>query len=138
MGGTNPYIEKADVELPTKPYTVTFVKPDKTQQVVQVNPDNIPYGPTGLPGSILDIAMGAGIDLEHSCGGVCACSTCHVVVKQGLESCNEGTDDEFDQLEEAPVLTLQSRLGCQCVPNGTKDIVIEIPAVNKNLAKEGH
>ena len=69
MGGTNPYIEKADVELPTKPYTVTFVKPDKTQQVVQVNPNNIPYGPTGLPGSILDIAMGAGIDLEHVCGG---------------------------------------------------------------------
>ena len=58
MGGTNPYIEKADVELPTKPYTVTFVKPDRTQQVVQVNPNNIPYGPTGLPGSILDIAMG--------------------------------------------------------------------------------
>jgi 2Fe-2S ferredoxin len=138
MGGTNPYIEKADVELPTKPYTVTFVKPDKTQQVVQVNPDNIPYGPTGLPGSILDIAMGAGVDLEHVCGGVCACSTCHVVVKQGLETCNEGTDDEFDQLEEAPALTLQSRLGCQCVPNGTKDVVIEIPAVNKNLAKEGH
>lgn len=138
MGGTNPYIEKADVELPTKPYTVTFVKPDRTQQVVQVNPNNIPYGPTGLPGSILDIAMGAGIDLEHVCGGVCACSTCHVVVKQGLDTCNEGTDDEFDQLEEAPALTLQSRLGCQCVPNGTKDIVIEIPAVNKNLAKEGH
>ena len=138
MGGTNPYIEKADVELPTKPYAVTFVKPDKTQQVVQVNPDKIPYGPTGLPGSILDIAMGAGIDLEHVCGGVCACSTCHVVVKQGLETCNEGTDDEFDQLEEAPALTLQSRLGCQCVPNGTKDVVIEIPAVNKNLAKEGH
>ncbi len=138
MGGTNPYIEKSEVELPTKPYTVTFVKPDKTQQVVQVNPDKIPYGPTGLPGSILDIAMGAGIDLEHVCGGVCACSTCHVVVKQGLETCNEGTDDEFDQLEEAPALTLQSRLGCQCVPNGTKDIRIEIPAVNKNLAKEGH
>jgi 2Fe-2S ferredoxin len=138
MGGINPYIEKSEVELPTHPYTVTFVKPDKTQQVVQVHPDKIPYGPTGLPGSILDIAMGAGIDLEHVCGGVCACSTCHVVIKQGLESCNEGTDDEFDQLEEAPALTLQSRLGCQCVPNGTKDILIEIPAVNKNLAKEGH
>jgi ferredoxin, 2Fe-2S len=124
--------------LPTKPYTVTFVHPDKTRQVIQVNPDKVPYGPTGLPASILDIAMGAGIDLEHVCGGVCACSTCHVVVTQGLETCNEGTDDEFDQLEEAPALTLQSRLGCQCVPNGTKDIVIEIPAINKNLAKEGH
>ena len=117
MGGTNPYIEKADVELPQKSYTVTFIFPDKTEKKVEVQPDKIPYGPTGLPGSILDIAMGNGIDLEHVCGGVCACSTCHVMVKKGLETCNEGTDDEFDQLDEAPATTLQSRLGCQCVPN---------------------
>src|SRR6476661_3560533 len=138
MGGTNPYIEKADVELPTKRYTMTFHSPDGTSKTVEVDPEKIPYGPTGLPGSVLDVALGAGIDLEHACGGVCACSTCHVIVKQGLDSCNEGTDDEFDQLEEAPVLTLQSRLGCQCVANGTQDLVVEIPAVNKNLAKEGH
>ncbi|MGH7205297.1 MAG: 2Fe-2S iron-sulfur cluster-binding protein [Nitrospiraceae bacterium] len=137
MGGTNPYIEKAEFELPTKAYTITFVATDKTVKV-QVDPDKIPYGPTGLPGSILNIALGNGVDLEHACGGVCACSTCHVIVKEGLKSCNEGTDDEFDQLDEAPVITLQSRLGCQCVPNGTMDIVVEIPAVNKNLVKEGH
>lgn len=138
MGGTNPYIEKAEVELPTKPYTITYILPDKTVQQVQVDPDKIPYGPTGLPGSVLNVALGNGIDLEHACGGVCACSTCHVIVKEGLQSCNEGTDDEFDQLEEAPAITLQSRLGCQCVPNGTMDLVVEIPAVNKNLVKEGH
>lgn len=138
MGGTNPYIEKAEVELPTKPYTITYILPDKTVQQVQVDPDKIPYGPTGLPGSVLNIALGNGIDLEHACGGVCACSTCHVIVKEGLQSCNEGTDDEFDQLEEAPAITLQSRLGCQCVPNGAMDLVVEIPAVNKNLVKEGH
>ncbi|WP_447974579.1 2Fe-2S iron-sulfur cluster-binding protein [Nitrospira sp. Kam-Ns4a] len=138
MGGSNPYIERAEVELPTKPYTITFIAPDKTETKVQVDPSKIPYGPTGLPGSILDIALGAGIDLEHACGGVCACSTCHVIIRQGLQSCNEGTDDEFDQLEEAPGITLQSRLGCQCVPNGTADLVVEIPPVNKNLVKEGH
>ncbi len=138
MAGINPYIEKAEVALPTKPYTVTFIMPNKTETKVEVQPAKIPYGSTGLPGSILDIAMGNGIDLEHVCGGVCACSTCHVIVRKGLESCNEGTDDEFDQLEEAPVTTLQSRLGCQCVPNGTMDVVVEIPAVNKNLVKEGH
>ena len=138
MGGTNPYIEKADVELPSKAYTVTFVFPDKTEKKVAVEPGKIPYGPTGLPGSILDIAMGNDIELEHVCGGVCACSTCHVMVKKGLETCNEGTDDEFDQLDEAPATTLQSRLGCQCVPNGTTDVTVEIPAINKNLAKEGH
>ncbi len=137
MGGTNPYIEKTEVELPVKPYTVTFVSTDKTVKVL-VEPAKIPYGQTGLPGSLLDIALGAGVDLEHACGGVCACSTCHVVVKEGLNSCNEGTDDEFDQLEEAPGITLQSRLACQCVPNGTVDLVVEIPAVNKNLVKEGH
>ena len=138
MGGTNPYIEKADYELPTTSYSVTFIQPSETSTTVAVDPEKIPYGVTGLPGSILDIAMGHGIDLEHVCGGVCACSTCHVIVKQGLESCNEGTDDEYDQLDEAPMTTLQSRLGCQCVPNGKANIVVEIPAVNKNLVREGH
>jgi ferredoxin, 2Fe-2S len=138
MGGTNPYIEKADYELPKVSYSVTFIQPSGTSTTVAVDPDKIPYGVTGLPGSILDIAMGHGVDLEHVCGGVCACSTCHVIVKQGLETCNEGTDDEYDQLDEAPMTTLQSRLGCQCVPNGKADIVVEIPAVNKNLVREGH
>lgn len=138
MGGINPYIEKADYELPKVSYTVTFIHPNGSTTTVPVDPEKIPYGATGLPGSILDIAMGHGVDLEHVCGGVCACSTCHVIVKQGLETCNEGTDDEFDQLDEAPMTSLQSRLGCQCVPNGTKDIIVEIPAVNKNLVREGH
>jgi len=113
MGGINPYIEKADYELPQQAYTVTFIAPDGMVTKVEVDPAKIPYGPTGLPGSLLDVAMGNGVALEHVCGGVCACSTCHVIVKQGLESCSEGTDDEFDQLEEAPITTLQSRLGCQ-------------------------
>ena len=138
MGGTNPYIEKTDYELPKVSYTRTFVQPNGDSTTVTVDPEKLPCGETGLPGSILDIAMGHGVDLEHVCGGVCACSTCHVVVKQGLESCNEGTDDEYDQLDEAPMTTLQSRLGCQCVPNGTTDVVVEIPAVNKNLVREAH
>lgn len=137
MGGTNPYIEKADYELPKVSYSITFIQPNGNTTTVTVDPEKLPYGETGLPGSILDIAMGHGVDLEHVCGGVCACSTCHVVVKQGLDSCNEGTDDEFDQLEEAPMTMLQSRLGCQCVPNGTKEVVVEIPVVNKNLVREG-
>lgn len=137
MGGTNPYIEKIEIELPQKKYKVTFMGGGKTVEV-EVDPDRIPYSETGLPGSILGTALGAGVDMEHACGGVCACSTCHILVKQGLESCNESTDDEGDQLDEAPGLCLQSRLSCQCVPNGTMDIVIEIPEWNKNLVKEGH
>ena len=139
MGGTNPYIEKTDYRLPSKSYAVTFIDPVKNESKrVEVDPSKIPYGETGLPGSILDIAMGNGVDLEHACGGVCACSTCHVYVKEGLQSCNEGTDDEYDQLDEAPAITLNSRLSCQCVPDGSADIVVEIPSVNKNLVKEGH
>lgn len=137
MGGSNPYIEKLEIETPTQSYTVTVMTPEQTVQV-KVDPDKIPYGTTGLPGSLLDVVLGHGIDLEHACGGVCACSTCHIIVKEGLDSCNEGTDDEFDQLDEAPAITLQSRLGCQCVPNGTKNMVVEIPALNKNLVKESH
>ena len=141
MGGTNPYIEKAEVERPKTSYKIAFRVPTGDPIIFEVDPAKLPYGPTGLPGSILDIALNggaAGLDLEHACGGVCACSTCHVKVVKGLESCNEATDDELDQLDEAPDISLNSRLGCQCVPNGTMDVEIEIPAWNKNLVKEGH
>ncbi|MCY4613753.1 MAG: 2Fe-2S iron-sulfur cluster-binding protein [Nitrospira sp.] len=137
MGGSNPYIEQVEVKTATESFTVTFRMPDETLEI-RVDPEKIPYGPTGQPGSLLDIAMGAGIDVEHACGGVCACSTCHVVVKEGLDTCNEATDDELDQLDEAPAITLQSRLACQCVPDGSTNLVVEIPEWNKNLVKEGH
>ena len=137
MGGSNPYIEKAETQTATKPFTITYKTPHGITEV-KVDPEKIPFGETGLPGSVLDIAMGAGIDVEHACGGVCACSTCHVIVKEGLETCNEATDDENDQLDEAPGLSLQSRLACQCVPNGEKNLVVEIPEWNKNLVKESH
>ncbi len=137
MGGSNPYIEQVEIKAATTSFMVTFNMPDATIEV-QVDPSKIPYGPTGQPGSLLDIAMGAGIDVEHACGGVCACSTCHVLVKEGLESCSEATDDELDQLDEAPAITLQSRLACQCVPDGSTDLIVEIPEWNKNLVKEGH
>ena len=65
MGGTNPYIAKADIELPQKPYMVTYIAPSGTVTKVQVDPAKIPYGQTGLPGSLLDIAMSNGVDLEH-------------------------------------------------------------------------
>ena len=137
MGGSNPYIEQVELKAATTPFKVTFRMPDETIDI-PVDPSRIPYGPTGQPGSLLDIAMGAGLDIEHACGGVCACSTCHVVVKEGLDSCSEATDDELDQLDEAPAITLQSRLACQCVPDGSTNLVVEIPEWNKNLVKEGH
>lgn len=135
MAGVNPYIAKAKIELPTKNYKVTFLPEGKT---IEVDPAKIPYNRTGLPGSILDIAEGAGIEIDHACGGVAACSTCHVIVRKGLQSCNVATDDEQDMLDDARGVTLESRLACQCVPNGTEAIEVEIPAWSRNLVREGH
>jgi 2Fe-2S ferredoxin len=135
MGGKNPYIEEAKVTLPTKKFKVTFIKEGQRHEL-EIDPAKIPYGHNGLPGSILDYSDGHHLGLDHACGGVCACSTCHVIVHEGIETCNEATDEELDQLDEAPGVTLKSRLGCQCVPDGTKDVVVEIPDWNKNYAKE--
>jgi ferredoxin, 2Fe-2S len=128
-------MERPEAAAPQFPFKVTFLQ-EGNVITVQIDPAEIPYGSTGLPGSILDIALGADIELEHACGGVAACSTCHVKIKEGLETCNEPSDDELDQLDEAPDLSLKSRLGCQAVPNGTKDLIVEIPSWNKNLVKE--
>lgn len=65
-----------------------------------------------------------------------ACSRCHVHVKQGHDACNDATDDEEDQLDDAYALSSVSRLACQCVPDGTKDVMVEIPTWNRNLARE--
>jgi len=92
----------------------------------------------GRPGSILDIADRADIAIDHACGGFAACSTCHVYVKEGLGTCNEKSEDEEDMLDEAPLLKSTSRLSCQCIPDGTEDVVVEIPAWNRNMVKEGH
>ena len=133
MGGTNPFLRETPAPRPTRKFTVTFLPMDEH---IEVDPAKIPYGRDGQPGSILDIALAHDIALDHSCGGVCACSTCHVIVRQGIESCPEPTEDELDQLEKAPGLEPNSRLGCQCVPNGTTDVVVEVPNWNRNLVRE--
>jgi 2Fe-2S ferredoxin len=133
MAGTNPYIRTAAPTRPTRKYTITFLP---SNERVEVDPEKIPYDRTGLPGSILDIALGHDVDLDHACGGVCACSTCHVIVREGIEACGEASDDELDQLDKAPGIEANSRLGCQCVPNGTRDLVVEIPNWNRNLVSE--
>lgn len=88
--------------------------------------------------NILSVAMANGIDLQHNCGGVCACSTCHVIVKQGLNSLTEMQDDEADQLDEAEGLTLDSRLGCQSVLTENVDLIVQIPQLNPQIAHLFH
>ncbi len=135
MSGVNPYIEQPQVRLPRQSFRVVFNPEGKTVPVIPGEPLE---ESDGLPGSILAIALTAGIDLDHSCGGVCACSTCHVIVRSGGGSCNEATEDEEDMLDLAPGLQPQSRLACQCVPDGTSDLVVEIPEWNRNLVSESH
>lgn len=93
--------------------------------VVEVDDENFPFGDHGRPGSILDIAQEHGIELEHNCGGNCACTTCHVIIRAGEENLSEMEEDEEDKLDQAPGLTPYSRLGCQCVVRG--DVTVEIP-----------
>lgn len=136
MGGTNPFLkQQAEATRPTRKFKITFLPGGEE---IEVDPDAIPYGRDGLPGSILDAALAHGIEIDHACGGVCACSTCHVIVRQGLESCPEATEDEEDQLDNAPGLEPTSRLACQCVPDGSQDMVVEVPGWNRNLVKETH
>jgi len=135
MAGKNPYIGQPNPAPPRKKYKITFQPGNRT---IEVDPSRIPYGRTGEPGSILDAALFHGVEIDHACGGGAACSTCHVIVRQGLGAITEPGDAELDQLDNAPGNTVQSRLACQAVPDGTEDLVVEIPAWNRNLVREGH
>jgi ferredoxin, 2Fe-2S len=103
-------------------YKVTFLPLNKT---VEVDDSKYPLADHGKPGSLLDIALANGIELEHNCGGSCACTTCHVIVREGAENLSEMAEDEEDRLDMAEGLTIRSRLGCQAVVQG--DVVVEIP-----------
>ena len=103
-------------------HRVTFLPLNKT---IEVDDSKYPLADHGKPGSLLDIALANGIELEHNCGGSCACTTCHVIVREGSENLSEMAEDEEDRLDTADGLTLHSRLGCQAVVRG--DVVVEIP-----------
>lgn len=111
---------------------VTFVN---SNQTVEFESGKLPFSDHGKPESLLDIALNFGLHLEHACGGSCACTTCHVWVKEGEQNLSPAEEDELDRLDMAADLTLHSRLGCQCVVKG--DVVVEIPSWNRNYVSEG-
>jgi 2Fe-2S ferredoxin len=112
---------------------VTFSNLGRT---VEFESGKLPYQHHGKPESLLDIALNSGIPLEHACGGSCACTTCHVVVEQGLENLSEPDDDELDRVElAADFQGERSRLGCQAVVQG--DVTVRIPDWNRNYVSEG-
>ena len=104
-------------------------------KTVEFESGKLPYDEHGKPESILDVCINFGIHLEHACGGSCACTTCHVIVKSGEANLSEMEEDEEDRVELAPGLTRHSRLGCQAVVTG--DVVVEIPTWNRNYVSEG-
>lgn len=117
----------------SKKFQIQFLPMNQT---IEVDLDQLPSSEIGEPGSILDLALASDIDIDHACGGVCACSTCHIIVQAGLDSCNSATEEEEDQLDEAPGITPQSRLACQCIPDGSQNLVVQIPHWNRNLVRE--
>ena len=113
---------------------VTFIV-DGEARILEVDLTSLPYSHHGLQGSLLDIAKNLEIPLEHACGGSCACTTCHVIVREGAHNLSDMQDDEADRLDTAWDVTPHSRLGCQAVVRG--DVVCEIPMYTRNYVQEG-
>jgi len=123
--------------IPKREYNLIINLKEKQYKIV-VKPEKIPYSKTGLPGSVLDIVSGSGEEniIEHSCGGVQACSTCHIFIEKGFDDCSESSEREEDYIEKAKGIQLNSRLACCCVPQGNEDIIVIVPEWNVNEVKE--
>lgn len=87
--------------------------------------------------SICDMLLEHGIEIEHACEKSCACTTCHVVVREGFDSLNEAAEREEDLLDRAWGLEATSRLSCQALV-ADEDLVIEIPKYTVNQVSENH
>jgi 2Fe-2S ferredoxin len=87
--------------------------------------------------SICDNLLTHHIDIDHACDKVCACTTCHVIVREGYVSLNAPEEKEEDLLDKAWGLEPNSRLSCQAIVDNA-DLVVEIPKYSINMAKEGH
>jgi len=90
--------------------------------------------PAGM--SICDALLDHDIDIEHACEKSCACTTCHVILRQGFESLATAADKEEDLLDKAWGLEATSRLSCQAKVAGA-DLTIEIPKYTINYEREG-
>ncbi len=87
--------------------------------------------------TICDAALAAGIEIEHACEKSCACTTCHVIIREGYDSLPEADEVEEDLLDKAWGLEPESRLSCQAKV-GNEDLVIEIPKYTINMVSEHH
>lgn len=86
--------------------------------------------------TICDALLANGVDIEHACEKSCACTTCHVIIREGFETLNPSDEKEDDLLDKAWGLEPNSRLSCQALVDN-QDLVIEIPKYTINMVKEG-
>ena len=105
-------------------HSITFLPSGKTVSVSE--------GTT-----ILQACIDNELHLEHACGGFCACTTCHVIVREGFDSLEESDELEDDMLDKAWGLEPESRLSCQAEV-ADEDLVIEIPKYTLNQVSENH
>ena len=90
------------------------------------------------PGTtVLDALLAHHVDLEHACEKSCACTTCHVYIREGFDTLIESTEEEDDLLDKAWGLDPDSRLSCQALVGDT-DLVVEIPKYTINMVSENH
>jgi 2Fe-2S ferredoxin len=87
--------------------------------------------------TICDAALANGIEIEHACEKSCACTTCHVIVREGFDSLDESDETEDDLLDKAWGLEPESRLSCQAAV-AEEDLVVEIPKYTINMVSENH
>jgi 2Fe-2S ferredoxin len=88
--------------------------------------------------SLCDALLENDIEIEHACEKSCACTTCHIIVREGFDALNEAQEDEEDLLDKAWGLEPTSRLSCQARMPSDAELVIEIPRYTINHAKENH
>src|SRR5262252_7765733 len=88
--------------------------------------------------SVCDNLLEHGIEIEHACEKSCACTTCHVIVREGFDALVPSEEDEDDLLDKAWGLEPTSRLSCQAIVPANDDLVVEIPRYSINHAKENH
>lgn len=130
------HVPQIDLKKATIPVTVHMEDPEGlTGKHHEDGPATVVLKGT-VGWNLLEVAMSQGIGIEHACGGVCACSTCHVYVESGAECISESSEAEEDRVEEAPGLQRNSRLSCQCRIEREGPITIRVPSWNRNAVKE--
>src|SRR5207253_467479 len=102
-------LRTSDARLPSVARIRVIFENGDPERVIEFDPARAPFQHDGKAGSILDVLLGHGIHLEHACGGNCACTTCHVIVKGGGDTLSASDESGDDLLDKAPGLTPTSR-----------------------------